>query len=94
MNPHLETAFKLGSCQAAHDFEAAMREAEYDNPTAPPPKFAGVEIDMDGIVRRVHEKLSAAKKAPPPPGISRTPSGRSGNKFEALKKKLKAKGRK
>ena len=91
---HLDTAFKLGSCQAAHDFETAMREAEYDNPTAPPPKFAGLEVDMDGLVRRVHEKLSAARKAPPPPGVSRTPSGRHKSSFEALKKKLKVKGRK
>lgn len=90
---HLDTAFKLGSYQAACDFEAAMRDAEYDNPTAPPPKFAGFEIDLDGVVRRVHEKLSAARKAPPPSGISRTPSGKSKSSFEALKKR-KLKGRK
>lgn len=90
---HLDTAFKLGSCQAAHDFEAAMREAEYDNPTAPPPKFAGLEVDTEGLVRRVHEKLSAARKAPPP-GISRTPTGKNKSSFEALKKRIKVKGRK
>jgi len=90
---HLDTAYKLGSYQAAHDFETAMRDAEYDNPTAPPPKAAGYEIDVDGLVKRVHEKLSSAGSKGS--RMTRGPVGGSGgSRFKALKKKLKAKGRK
>ena len=93
MTTPLETAYKLGSFQAANDFEAAMRNAEYDNPTQAPPKAAGFEIDTDGVVKRVREKMSA-RNEPSRPRASRTPTG-NGGRFAALKKKLiKHKGRK
>lgn len=77
---------------AAADFARHMQEAEYDNPTAPPPKFAGFEVDTDGIVRRTLEKIGGPRGRNGRPSsaresASRTPVG-VGGRFQALKRKM------
>jgi len=84
---------KLGArTRAAADFARDMQDAEYDNPTAPPPKFAGFEVDTDGIVRRTLEKLGGPRGRNGRPSsaresASRTPVG-VGGRFQALKRKM------
>jgi hypothetical protein len=81
---------------AAADFARWMQDAPYDNPTAPPKKFAGFEVDTDGIVRRTLEKIGEPRGRKVRAGsriggahepASRAPLG-SGGRFSALKKKL------
>jgi hypothetical protein len=77
---------------AAADFARSMQEAEYDNPTAPPPKFAGFEIDTDGIVRRTLEKFGGPRGRNGRPSGAREPASRTpvgvGGRFQALKRKM------
>jgi hypothetical protein len=78
--------------RAAADFARDMQDAEYDNPTAPPPKFAGFEVDTDGIVRRTLEKFGGPRGRNGRPSgaresASRTPVG-VGGRFQALKHKM------
>jgi hypothetical protein len=80
---------------AAADFARHMQDAEYDNPTAPPPKFAGFEVDTDGIVRRTLEKLGGPRGRSGQPrearkSVSRTPVG-AGSRFQVLKRKMSRK---
>jgi hypothetical protein len=87
---------RTAAARGAGDFARWMQEAPYDNPTAPPPKFAGFSVDTDGIVRRTLEKLGEPRGQKVKPGsrvggksepASRAPLG-AGGRFQALKRKL------
>lgn len=89
MAPVAKTAART---RAAADFARDMQDAEYDNPTAPPPKFAGFEVDTDGIVRRTLEKIGGPRGRNGRPSSAREPASRTpvgvGGRFQALKRKM------
>ena len=88
---HLNTSYKLGSVQAAQDFETWLKESEDDNPTAAPSKFATV-YDSTQAVKTALQKISKKNKSTPPKRNVSRPSTRGpangGTRFGALKKKL------
>lgn len=86
--------YKLGALQAVDDLTGLLSNAEYDNPTEAPPKFAAVLA-----VKQALEKMGEPKGQKVRPGsrkggksepASRAPAGK-GSRFKALKSKLSKK---
>jgi hypothetical protein len=78
--------YKLGALQAVNQITDQLVNAEYDNPTEAPPKFAAVKAVQQALEKMGEPRGRKATRKP----ASRSPSG-SGSRFNALKRKLSRK---
>jgi hypothetical protein len=83
--------YKLGALQAVDDLTGLLTDAEYDNPTERPSKFAAVKAVKQALEKmgepRGKKVRAGSRRGGKSEPASRAPAGRGG-RFKALKRKL------